>query len=103
MLAAMDTTSGTAATNPTVTDDIDRQLDAYLEVLFGRGASFHPGQREAIRTCLVPGARRLVVQRTGWGKSLVYWLATRLLRNEGAGPTVVFSPLLSLMRNQIDA
>ena len=49
------------------------------------------------------GGRSLVVQRTGWGKSLVYWIATRILRDRGAGPTVVISPLLALMRNQIEA
>jgi ATP-dependent DNA helicase RecQ len=86
-----------------VRDEVDGRLDRYLEAIFGPGADFHPGQREAIKAMLVPGARRLVVERTGWGKSLVYWLATRLLRDTGKGPTVVFSPLLSLMRNQIDA
>ena len=45
----------------------------------------------------------LCVQRTGWGKSAVYFLATSLLRRRGAGPTVLISPLLALMRNQIDA
>jgi len=84
-------------------DEIDDALDGYLRTMFGEDAEFHPGQREAIKALLEPGARRLVVERTGWGKSLVYWLATRLLRNSGAGPTVVFSPLLSLMRNQIEA
>ncbi|OWY59002.1 recombinase RecQ, partial [cyanobacterium TDX16] len=44
-----------------------------------------------------------MVQRTGWGKSAVYFLATRLLRERGAGPTLLVSPLLALMRNQIDA
>ena len=44
-----------------------------------------------------------MVQRTGWGKSAVYFLATALLRARGAGPTVIVSPLLALMRNQIDA
>jgi len=43
----------------------------------------------------------LVVQRTGWGKSMVYFMATRLLRAQGAGPTILISPLLSLMRNQV--
>ncbi|MBA3655693.1 MAG: ATP-dependent DNA helicase RecQ, partial [Actinobacteria bacterium] len=64
-------------------------------------ASFRDGQLEAIER-LVAGRRRvLVVQRTGWGKSAVYFLATRLLRDQGAGPTVLISPLLALMRNQI--
>ncbi len=45
----------------------------------------------------------LVVQRTGWGKSSVYFICTRILRDRGAGPTVIVSPLLASMRNQIDA
>ena len=70
--------------------------------MFGAGATFRPGQREAIEA-VVRGERALVVQATGCGKSLVYWLATRVLRDRGAGPTLVVSPLLSLMRNQIAA
>ena len=66
-------------------------------------AIFHPGQWEAIETLVVKRARLLVVQRTGWGKSMVYFLATRLLREQGAGPTLLVSPLLALMRNQIEA
>ena len=66
-------------------------------------ADFHDGQYEAIST-LVDGHRRaLVVQRTGWGKSAVYFVATLLLRQRGAGPTVLVSPLLALMRDQISA
>src|ERR1700723_145649 len=49
------------------------------------------------------GRRALVVQRTGWGKSAVYFIATALLRARGAGPTVIVSPLLALMRNQVEA
>lgn len=64
-------------------------------------ADFRPGQWEAIE-CLVGQRQRvLVVQRTGWGKSLVYFIATRLLRSQGLGPTLLISPLLSLMRNQL--
>lgn len=64
---------------------------------------FHDGQFEAIET-LVEGRRRaLVVQRTGWGKSAVYFIATQLLRRTGAGPTLLVSPLLSLMRDQVSA
>ena len=77
-------------------------LQAWLERMFGPGAAFRDGQREAIEAVL-RGERTLVVQRTGWGKSLVYWLATRVLRDRGRGPTLVISPLLSLMRNQIGA
>ncbi len=66
-------------------------------------AEFRDGQWEAIQTLVEDRARLLVVQRTGWGKSVVYFLATRLLRERGAGPTLLVSPLLALMRNQIEA
>ena len=69
--------------------------------MLGPEASFRDGQREAIEAVAVDGSRALVVQRTGWGKSLVYWIATRLRRDAGRGPTLLISPLLSLMRNQI--
>src|SRR6202521_5298490 len=65
-------------------------------------ASFRVGQWECIEA-LLERKRLVVVQRTGWGKSLVYFLATRLLRDRGAGPTILVSPLLSLMRNQIQS
>ncbi len=66
-------------------------------------AEFRPGQLEAICDVVVDRARVLCVQRTGWGKSAVYFLATALLREAGAGPTLIISPLLALMRNQIAA
>jgi len=66
-------------------------------------SDFRDGQWEAISALIGKRARLLVVQRTGWGKSLVYFLATRLLRDSGAGPTLLISPLLALMRNQIAA
>ncbi|PYV23245.1 MAG: ATP-dependent DNA helicase RecG [Acidobacteria bacterium] len=66
-------------------------------------AEFRDGQWEAISALVQRRARLLVVQRTGWGKSLVYFLATRFLRDQGAGCTLLVSPLLSLMRNQIAA
>lgn len=65
-------------------------------------AMFRQGQMEAIQAAVTPGSRSLVVQRTGWGKSLVYFVATQLLRQSGKGPTLLVSPLLSLMRNQQD-
>lgn len=69
----------------------------------GADIAFRDGQWEAI-DCLVNRRRRaLVVQRTGWGKSMVYFLSTRILRDQGAGPALIVSPLLALMRNQIDA
>jgi len=64
---------------------------------------FRPGQWEAIDRLVNRRSRALVVQRTGWGKSMVYFLAAKLLRDQGAGPTVIVSPLLALMRNQIEA
>ena len=69
--------------------------------MLGPGAEFREGQREAIGAVIDDGRRALVVQRTGWGKSLVYWIATRVRRDAGHGPTLIISPLLSLMRNQI--
>jgi len=66
-------------------------------------AEFRDGQLEAIRDVVVDRARVLCVQRTGWGKSAVYFVATALLREAGAGPTLIVSPLLALMRNQIAA
>lgn len=85
------------------TDTRTAALDA-LRTLVGReDAEFHDGQFEAI-DALVEGRRRaLVVQRTGWGKSAVYFVSTLLLRREGAGPTLLVSPLLALMRDQIAA
>lgn len=73
-----------------------------LRQMLGPQAQFRPGQWEAIETVAVKKGRVLVVQRTGWGKSLVYFLATKLLREQGAGPALLISPLLSLMRNQIE-
>ena len=75
-----------------------------LRALVGRDdADFHEGQFEAIEALVDDGSRALVVQRTGWGKSAVYFVATLLLRRRGAGPTVLVSPLLALMRDQITA
>ncbi len=71
--------------------------------MLGPDAAFRDGQWEAIESVLDRGSRTLVVQRTGWGKSLVYFLATRLLRERGAGPTLLISPLLALMSDQIRA
>ncbi len=65
-------------------------------------ATFRDGQWESIES-LLDRQRMLVVQRTGWGKSMVYFLATKLLRERNMGPTLLISPLLSLMRNQLEA
>ncbi|MBI4677261.1 MAG: RecQ family ATP-dependent DNA helicase [Elusimicrobia bacterium] len=73
-----------------------------LRAMLGSEEDFRRDQYEAIER-LVSGRRRvLLVQRTGWGKSFVYFIATGLLRKRGAGPTLLISPLLSLMRNQIE-
>lgn len=66
-------------------------------------AQFRDGQLEAISALVADRARVLVVQRTGWGKSAVYFVATALRRSEGAGPTLIVSPLISLMRDQVAA
>src|SRR5688500_3690676 len=73
----------------------------HLRAMLGPDAVFREGQREAIEAVIDDGSRALVVQRTGWGKSLVYWIATRVRRDQGHGPALIVSPLLALMRNQI--
>jgi len=75
----------------------------HLRSLAGPTASFREHQLGAIRHLTLAGARVLCVQRTAWGKSAVYFVATKLLRERGAGPTLIVSPLLALMRNQIAA
>jgi ATP-dependent DNA helicase RecQ len=84
--------------------DVSSEAVAALRRLVGEpSATFRDGQLDAI-TALVAARRRvLVVQRTGWGKSAVYFVTTALLRARGAGPTLLVSPLLGLMRNQIEA
>lgn len=87
-------------TAPTLHSD----LLAALRALTGHAdAEFRDGQREAIEALADRRERALVVQRTGWGKSAVYFVATSVLRSRGLGPTLLISPLLALMRNQIDA
>lgn len=66
-------------------------------------AEFHDGQAEAVKLLEQGGQSVICVQRTGWGKSAVYFLTTHLMRTRGAGPTIIISPLLALMRNQIAA
>jgi ATP-dependent DNA helicase RecQ len=79
------------------------EAEQRLRALAGDHARLREDQWTAIRALVVDRSRALVVQRTGWGKSAVYFVATALLRARGAGPTVIVSPLLALMRNQIDA
>lgn len=81
----------------------DKALHYLRQALDEDRATFRDGQLEAIRDVAIDRKTLLLVRRTGWGKSMVYFLATRLLRDEGAGPTLLISPLLSLMRNQIEA
>jgi ATP-dependent DNA helicase RecQ len=82
--------------------DIWARSTAILQELYGPGASFRDGQYEAIEATMTQN-RTLVVQRTGWGKSLVYFVCTKLMRERNRGVTMVVSPLLVLMENQIDA
>src|SRR5450755_456939 len=86
----------TATTAP-----VDAPLDA-LRTLVGPNADFRDSQRVAIEALVDDHARVLCLQRTGWGKSAVYFVATTLLRAQGKGPTLLVSPLLALMRNQIE-
>lgn len=78
------------------------QAQQLLERCIGPDASFRQHQWEAIDDLVNERERLLLVQRTGWGKSTVYFVATKLLRERGAGPTLIISPLLALMRNQIE-
>ena len=84
----------------------DRELaaraEALLHQIYGPGAAFREGQLQAIQSVMTQ-SRTLVVQRTGWGKSLVYFVCTKLLRQQGRGVTLVVSPLLVLMKNQMEA
>ncbi|MDQ2750570.1 MAG: RecQ family ATP-dependent DNA helicase [Actinomycetota bacterium] len=79
------------------------QAETHLRALAGPDAVLREDQWTAIEALVTDRRRALVVQRTGWGKSAVYFVATALLRELGAGPTVIVSPLLALMRNQIAA
>ena len=81
----------------------DDALTVLRRLVGSPDAEFHDGQYEAIETLVDEHRRALVVQRTGWGKSAVYFVATMLLRARGAGPTVLVSPLLALMRDQVAA
>jgi ATP-dependent DNA helicase RecQ len=84
--------------------DVREQAERHLRALVGRDdATLYDDQWAAIAALVLDKRRSLVVQRTGWGKSAVYFVATALLREQGAGPTVIVSPLLALMRNQIEA
>ncbi len=90
----------------TAVTDVSTTARALELLRLGTGlqqANFREGQEEAIRHVVEGRGRLLVVQKTGWGKSFVYFIATKLLREAGAGPALLVSPLLALMRNQIAA
>lgn len=82
--------------------DIYAKSTEIIKAIYGPNASFRDGQYEAIEATMTHN-RTLVVQRTGWGKSLVYFVCTKLIREQKRGVTMVVSPLLVLMENQIDA
>ena len=84
-------------------EPLREEAERWLRALAGPSARLRDDQWAAIRALVADHVRALVVQRTGWGKSAVYFTATALLRARGAGPSVIVSPLLALMRNQIDA
>jgi ATP-dependent DNA helicase RecQ len=90
----------TAISPPTATRV---RAQAILEQLAGSGANLRDDQWTAIEALVVQRRQALVVQRTGWGKSAVYFIAAKLLRESGRGATVIVSPLLALMRNQVAA
>src|SRR5204863_1667754 len=79
------------------------EAERCLRALAGDHARLREDQWTAISAQVADRRRALVVQRTGWGKSAVYFIATALLRARGAGPTVIVSPLLALMRNQVES
>ena len=83
--------------------DLRARAEQHLRALAGEDAVLREDQWTAIQALVADRRRALVVQRTGWGKSAVYFVATALLRASGSGPTVIVSPLLALMRNQIAA
>jgi len=83
--------------------DLRGDAERVLQALAGATAQLREDQWTAIEALVVQARRALVVQRTGWGKSAVYFVSTALLRARGAGPTVIISPLLALMRNQVSA
>ena len=106
-LAAMSTPQVHAAPSPSpAVEDPALHAEALtvLRDLVGRpDAEFKEGQYEAVEALVAHRRRALVVQRTGWGKSAVYFVASLLLRARGAGPTLIVSPLLALMRDQVAA
>ncbi|MCZ4496381.1 MAG: recombinase RecQ, partial [Thermoleophilia bacterium] len=97
------TASSIAAATARTGPELRARGEELLRTSLGPDAAFRDGQWDAIELLVTGRARLLVEQRTGWGKSSVYFITTRLLREQGAGPTVLVSPLLALMRDQIRA
>jgi len=89
--------------SPHMTYSANRALELLKKGTGQPYSVFREDQEKAIKIVVEGSKRLLVVQKTGWGKSFVYFIATKLLREMGAGPALLVSPLLSLMRNQIDA
>lgn len=92
----------------TVTAPVSREgaaaaMRTVLDAMVSPDATAHPDQMRAVEALVCDRGQVLVVQATGWGKSAVYWAATKALRDAGAGPTLVISPLLALMRDQVAA
>ena len=76
----------------------------YLQEMTGNlNATFHIDQWESIEELVIQKNKLLVVQKTGWGKSAVYFISTKILRQQRAGLSIIISPLISLMRNQIES
>ena len=76
--------------------DVKHQAELILKEAYGQEACFREGQLEAIEATLT-NKRTLVVQKTGWGKSIIYFIATKVIRQSGGGVTLIISPLLELM------
>ena len=95
----MTSTSGTTAS--LLSGSRAETADRVIAAMAGPDARLREDQATAVGALCEPHARVLVVQATGWGKSAVYWAATAVRRSEAAGPTLVVSPLLSLMRDQV--
>src|SRR4051794_3720362 len=107
MAQSQDTTNSTPDPTvrpaPALTEARAKVAGDVIRAIAGDGARLRADQETAVAALCEPAARVLVVQATGWGKSAVYWAATAIRRSEGAGPTLVVSPLLSLMRDQVAA
>jgi ATP-dependent DNA helicase RecQ len=95
--------TGARTTDTALTGGRAATAERVIAAMAGPDARLREDQATAVAALCEPAARVLVVQATGWGKSAVYWAATAVRRSEGAGPTLVVSPLLSLMRDQVAA